>query len=199
MNISPKNKSLTPFPLIGRGPLFSVAVFTWSPQAKSWHEVIFPSYPMAASHLTDILSGLFSFPQWLWPWFYMCCFSYSWPAHLISHPSITCSKTKKVEEQQTVADSPSLRLRLAKPGPWLLDSSEELVKEARGKEDARGASQLSGRKNTTFRLTHWLTLFCLLFLSSSFPFTFISFSFPSHSPSFSPLSSFPLISRLGKR
>ena len=134
MNISPKNKSLTPFPLIGRGPLFSVAVFTWSPQAKSWHEVIFPSYPMAASHLTDILSGLFSFPQWLWPWFYMCCFSYSWPAHLISHPSITCSKTKKVEEQQTVADSPSLRLRLAKPGPWLLDSSEELVKEARGKE-----------------------------------------------------------------
>ena len=46
--------------------------------------------------------------------------------------------------KQTVADSPSLRLRLAKPGPWLLDSSEELVKEARGKEDARGASQLSG-------------------------------------------------------
>ena len=56
--------------------------------------------------------------------------------------------------KQTVADSPSLRLRLAKPGPWLLDSSEELVKEARGKEEARGASQLSGGENTTVWLTH---------------------------------------------
>ena len=99
MSIFPKNKSLTPFPLIGRGSLFSVAVFTWSPQAKSWDEVIFPSHPMAASHLTDICSGLFSFPQWLWPWLFVSCLSYSWPAHLVSHPSITCSKTKNVEEQ----------------------------------------------------------------------------------------------------
>lgn len=48
--------------------------------------------------------------------------------------------------KKIVADSPSLRLRFANPGPWLPDSSEELLKDARGKEDASGASQLSVRK-----------------------------------------------------
>ena len=74
--------------------------------------------------------------------------------------------------KQTVADSPSLRLRLAKPGPWLLDSSEELVKEARGKEDARGASQLSGGKK------HRILVSTLIDASlSSLPVFFLPFYF----------------------
>lgn len=44
--------------------------------------------------------------------------------------------------------SPSLRFSLAKPGPWLLDSCEELLKDNWGKEEANGASQSSAGEST---------------------------------------------------
>ena len=75
-------------------------------------------------------------------------------------------------DKKTAADSPSLRLRLAKPGPWLLDRSEELLKEARGRADARGASQLSGGKHHV-RVSTLIKAFL-----SSLPLFFLPFYFP---------------------
>lgn len=47
-----------------------------------------------------------------------------------------------ISERQP-ADLPSLRFSLANPGLWLLESSEELLKEEAGSADASGWSQLS--------------------------------------------------------
>lgn len=51
------------------------------------------------------------------------------------------------EGAETIADSSSLRFRLAKPKPWLLDSSEELLKDTQSKAEASRASQMSAEKS----------------------------------------------------
>ena len=53
--------------------------------------------------------------------------------------------------------SPSLLLTLAKPGPWLLDNCEELLKEDWGRLDTSGPSQLSIKQtwNTKQRISLW--------------------------------------------
>ena len=51
------------------------------------------------------------------------------------------------------ADLPSLRFSLANPGPWLLESSDELLNDAWDKAGTRGSSQSSAkREKSTFRL-----------------------------------------------
>lgn len=62
-----------------------------------------------------------------------------------------CSKSVSrplwINERQP-ADLPSLRFSLANPGLWLLDSSEEPLKEEAGSVDASGWSQPSVGENT---------------------------------------------------
>ena len=65
-----------------------------------------------------------------------------WKINEIHHEPI---RGKKV-------DLPSLRFSLANPGPWLLESSEELLNDAWGRADARGSSQSSAKRENPFGL-----------------------------------------------
>lgn len=61
--------------------------------------------------------------------------------------------------EEKATDLPSLRFSLANPGPWLLESSDELLNEAWDRAGTRGSSQSSARRKKSIRISTVLTAF----------------------------------------
>lgn len=71
----------------------------------------------------------------------------------------TCKKTQ-THQSTSKMHLPSLRLSLANPGLWLLDSSDELLNDDWGKADTNWSSQLSASEKyhiqvNTMNTTYW--------------------------------------------